>query len=351
MENKVRTVAANPYNLRGLKTISLGALVNGTVLKKGRGELYIDLKNLGLCRIYGQEYSQSKQLISKLNQGDEVVVKITGFDDGYGNYECSLQNIEEINQWQKIKNFLKNKKIIEAKIIDANKGGLITEIEGIKAFIPVSQLAPEHYPRISNSNKNLILNHLKSFIGQSFQLRLISADPGSQKLILSERLAREEIYKQVLSNYTIGQIVDVQVVGLGSFGIFVRFHENPPLDGLIHLKEIPQEDQDLESKFKVGDRLKAKIVKLEGDRANFSLKDLNEDPWIAFSRSHRIGESVSGRVIQKNDDVFATIEIEGIRGVTFEQLAALTEGEEYIFKIESIEPKEHKLIVNLATTN
>lgn len=346
MTNQSRTTTSTLPHLRGARTISVGALINGVVLQKERGELYIDLKNLGLCRIYGQEYIQSKQLIAKLEQGDEVIVKITGLDDGYGNYECSLQDIEEIHQWQKIKNYLKTKKIIEAKIVDANKGGLITTIEGVKGFIPVSQLAPEHYPRISNSNKNLILNHLKGFIGQTLQIRLINADPSSQKLILSERLAREEMYREILSNYAVGQIVDVRIVGLGSFGIFVRFHENPPLDGLIHLKEIPTEDQDLESKFKIGDRLKAKIIKLEGDRANFSLKDLDEDPWIAFSRSHQTGDLVSGRVIQKNDGVFATVEVEGIRGVTFEQLTELKEGEVYNFKIDNLDHKERKLIVS-----
>ncbi|MCL4358357.1 S1 RNA-binding domain-containing protein [Patescibacteria group bacterium] len=332
---------------RGLKKITIGSLMNGFVLAKRPKELLVDLKNLGLARIYGQEYNRAKSLINKINPGDEVIVKITKFDDGYGNYEGSLQDIQEINQWQKIKNFLKTKKVLELKVIDANKGGLIVEVEGVKGFVPVSQLSPEHYPRISNNNKQVILNHLKNFVGQSFPFRIINAEPSNQKLILSERSALEETSAQAINQFNVGQIVDVKIVGLGKFGIFVRFNDNPPLDGLVHISEIPEKEQELETRFEIGNSFKAKIIKIEGDRANFSLKDLNEDPWLIFSKDHQVGSIIKGRVSQKTNDIFATVDFYKIKGAIFENLDKIKENEDYEFKIEDLNIKEKKLILKL----
>ena len=122
-----------------LKNIALGALINGKVFKKRSREVFIDLSNYGTGRIYGLEYSRAKNLVSKLKEDDEVIVKIISFDDGDGNYEVSLQDIQEINKWDKVKNYMRSKDTLEVSVIEANKGGLIVRVEGIRGFVPVSQ--------------------------------------------------------------------------------------------------------------------------------------------------------------------------------------------------------------------
>jgi hypothetical protein len=85
-----------------LKPLEIGSILEGRVISKKRGELYVDLSPYGTGRLYGSFYLQSKNLAQKLNPGDVIGVKIVGLDDGYGNYEILLQELSAIDRWQKI---------------------------------------------------------------------------------------------------------------------------------------------------------------------------------------------------------------------------------------------------------
>lgn len=331
--------------IRRLKNIAIGTLVSGVVFKKKLREIFVELSDYGTGRIYGLEYTKAKNLIGRLKEGDEVIVKITGFDDGEGNYEISLQDITEINKWGKIKNLMRNKEILEVLVIEANKGGLIVKVEGIRGFVPVSQLTPEYYPRIQSDDKNLIFNSLKQLLGKTLALRIIAADPGAQKLILSERAAKSEAYGNELKNYSVGQIISGIVVGISNFGIFVRFHENPPIEGLIHVSEIPEKIQVMQEKLKIGDKIEAKIIKIEEDRVNLTLKDLVEDPWFSFVRQHNVGDIVEGVISEKNQDIFAIVLVNDVKGVVFENVEEFEIGASYKFRIKDLNTEEKKLIL------
>lgn len=326
-------------------TINIEDLVNGVVYKKKPRELYIELPNIGMARIYGRAYIKSKDLISNLKEGDNVIVKITGLDDGYGNFEGELQNIEYISGWARLKEYMEKKEILELTIKDANKGGLIVEVENIKGFIPVSQLAPENYPRVDNKNK--IMQHLQKFIGKKMKLRVINVDPSSQKLILSEKAAKEEIYKEALKNFNVGEIVEVTILGFSNFGIFVRFLDDPAIDGLIHIGEIPDEYKNFEEHFKIGDKIKAKIIKIETNRVSLTLKNLVEDPWAAFCKKYSVGSSVEGTVIDKSSEFFVVVEVEGVKGIILEDLNKLELNKSYKFEILQLVPNEKKLVLKL----
>ena len=331
--------------IRGTKHIGVGAIISGTVFRKRPREIFIELGGYGTGRIYGREYLRARSLISRLNEGDEVAVKISDLDDGIGNYEVSLQDIQEIGKWDQIKERLRTKALLELVLLEANKGGLIVDLEGIKGFVPVSQLTPEHYPRVQNDDKGLILESLRKLVGKSLTLRVISADPASNKLILSERAAKQELYAIELKRYAVGQVVSGRVVGVSSFGIFIRFQDEPPLEGLIHLSEIPEDQRDLTERLKINDSLQAKIIKVDDDRVNLTLRDLTEDPWLAFIRERQIGDVVTGTVIELNEDIFAVIEVAGVRGITFEQLDRLTVGATASFTVQDLQPGERKLIL------
>ena len=330
-----------------LKPLEIGSILEGKVISKKRGELYVDLSPYGTGRLYGAFYLQSKNLAQKLNPGDVIGVKIVGLDDGYGNYEILLQELSAIDSWQKILNYYQKGEVLELEIKDANRGGWIVEIEGIQGFIPVSQLSPEYYPRVDANNKNLIYEHLKKFIGQKIKCKILSADPKTNKLVLSEKAVREETYQEILSKLMIGELMQVRIVGLSPFGLFVRFNENPPMDGLIHITEIPKEQSDLEKNFKVGDVLTAKLIQIKQDKVSFSLKNLEPDPWVVFVRNYQIGSKVIGTLKEKND-IFGIVEIDGVQGLVFENLDKVEVGQKYNFIIDKLQAKEKNLILKLA---
>jgi len=337
----------NLTKMRGdiLSNINIGYIVRGTIIKKRPREVFVEIPNFGIARIYGREYIKGKDLISKLKEGDGVVVKILSLDDGYGNFEAEVQDIEYISVWAKLREYMDKKTILELPIKDVNKGGLLVEVENVKGFVPVSQLAPENYPRVDSKIK--ILQHLEKFKGKKMKLRIIAVDPSSQKLILSERAAREEEYKEALSKFKVGQLVEVRILGFSNFGIFVRFCENPPIDGLIHISEIPEKYKDLEEHFKIGDKIKAKIIKIENDRVNLTLKDLVEDPWVSFCNKYDIGSIVEGVVVDKSSEFFAIVECEGVRGIVLEDLQDLELNNRYNFEIIQLIPNEKKLVLKL----
>ncbi|GIW66022.1 MAG: hypothetical protein KatS3mg094_541 [Candidatus Parcubacteria bacterium] len=330
-----------------IKKIEEGSIIKGKIIKKKSKEVFIDLSPYGIGRLYGIFYLRNKDLINKLNEGDEVFAKIVGLDDGYGNFEVEIQNYQNVNNWQKIKELINNNEIIELEVKEANKGGLIVELEGIKGFVPVSQLAAENYPRVNENDKNKILEHLNKFVGKKIKLKIISFDPSNDKLILSERITKLKEYKETLSKFSIGQIIEVEIIGVSSFGIFVKIHDNPQIDGLIHITEIPEKFKNFEEIFKVGEKIKAQIIKIENTKVNLSLKYLADDTWLKFIETYKEGDIVEGLVLEKNNDIFATIETNGVRGITLNNLDIIEVGKSYRFKISKLEFQDKKLILDL----
>lgn len=327
-----------------MKKIEVGSIISGGIILKKAREIYIDLSPYGTGRLYGAYYLKDKSLIDKLNEGDEVVVKIVNLDDGYGNLEVELKDLSYVNSWQKIKELMNNEEILELEIKEANKGGLMAELEGIKGFIPLSQLSPENYPRVNENDKKRILEHLVKFVGSKMKLRIIAVDPSVNKLILSERAARLEEYQKILSQFKVNDLIDVEILGTSPFGIFVKVNNNPQIDGLIHITEIPEKYKNLEESFKKGEKIKARIIKIENDRINLSLL---EDPWIKFINEYKEGDLVEGLVTEKNDDIFAVISVGEVKGILLDNLDKVEVGNKYQFTINKLDIKEKKLIFDL----
>lgn len=343
------TKQINNLKIKGVKSLEIGSILEGTVILKRKQEIYVDLSPYGIGRLYGIFYLQSKNIAQKLKQGDKIGVKIVGLNDGYGNYEIVLQDIKDTLKWQKLYEYYLNNQILEdIEIKNANRGGWIVEVEGVQGFIPLSQLSPEYYPRTTEDNKNFIYEHLKKFIGQKIKCRIISVDPKQNKLVLSEKSAKLELYQNILQKLMVGDIMKVKIVGLSSFGIFVRFNEEPPMDGLIHISEIPEEKaNNLEKNFKIGDILEAKLIQINNDKVSFSLKNLLPDNWVLFAKKYKEGDKIQGILKEKNE-IFGVVETEGIQGLIFESLNTLEIDKTYNFIIEKFQPKEKSLILKLA---
>src|SRR6185437_9229356 len=152
--------------------------------------------------------------------------------------------------------------------------------EDLKAFLPVSQLSLEHYPKVPDGDRTKIAEELKKFAGTEMNVKIIDANPRTNKVIVSEREVLSANVKELLTAYTVGQVVDCVVSGAADFGVFVRFTDNPQIEGMIHISELDYKLIDNPKELvKVNDPLKAKIIDIKEGRVFLSLKALKEDPW------------------------------------------------------------------------
>src|SRR6267378_4321383 len=201
----------------------VGSIVEGKVVARDRSSLFIDLGNQGTGIIYGREFYEVKEAIKNLEIGDIVFAKIVELENEEGYRELSLRDATKDINWQKLRELKEKQEIIQVKITGVNKGGLLTSINNIPAFLPVSQLSPENYPRVPDADKAKILKELQKFIGKTLEVKVLDLLAAENKLILSEKAKTEQAIKQILNNYKKGDIIEGKITGIADFGVFIRF--------------------------------------------------------------------------------------------------------------------------------
>ncbi len=334
-----------------------GDTVEGPVIALGSGKVYIGLLPFGTGIIYGREYLSARDVLRKVALGDTVSAKVVGSKNKEGYIELSLKEARQAMIWSDAEKAIAGGTVFDLMIKDANKGGLIIAWQGIQGFLPASQLKPEHYPRVTNGEKQLILDELKKLIGTTLSVSIITADPREGKLIFSERGNAKESRETLVDRYAVGDVVEGVVTGIVDFGIFVKVEEG--LEGLVHISEIDWglvEDPRLFAK--PGDAVKVKVIDIKDGKISLSLKQLSEDPWVSAGKKFKKDDEVSAVIIKYNKyGALASIE-EGVAGLVhvseFESEAKLREtlglGKTYNFKITLFEPKEHRMTLSFAKT-
>jgi len=334
----------------------LGEIVTGNVISASKKEVLVDVSGLTTGIVRGRELFGGFSDISELKIGDEVEATVLELENEKGQMELSFRYAGNQKAWETLRTYQKDANIIQAKISDANKGGLLITINHIPGFLPVSQLTPEHYPRIQGGDKNKILDKLKTYVGQTFDVKVLTVDERHEKLIVSEKSAWEETQKDVLNKYKVGDVVDGKITAITDFGAFVEFGEN--LEGLVHISELAwQRIDDPKELFKVGQDIKAEIINIEGSKIFLSIKKLQDDPWEDIAKKFKLNDKVKGKVLKANPfGLFVELDdnIHGLAHVSElsdDQIKDPTEiakpGDELEFKIISIEPKEHRLGLSL----
>jgi len=326
-----------------------GDVIEATIVAIKPATIYLDLKNFKTGIILGREIKQNPKEFRALKIGDTVTVKIINLENEDGYTEVSMLKAGEEKKWQTLREKMENGEIIEAKVLKANKGGLMMEVEKIEAFMPVSQLSSTHYPRVEGGNKQKILLELNKLVDQNLNVKIIDLDPREKKLIVSEKATEEKKLKKALEKYAIGDIVEGTVTGIVDFGIFIKFDE---LEGLIHISEIDWQIIDNPAEFfKVGDKVKAKIVEIDGDKISLSTKALKDNPWEKVRDKYGTGQVVKGEVTKFNPfGVFVKLDknIQGLAhisefGTEKKMKETLELGKKYNFKIISIKPSEYRM--------
>ncbi len=334
-----------------------GDILKGSVIGKESGTLYIDLGPIGTGVIYGREYFAVQENIRSLKSGDKVIAKLIELENEKGLRELSMKEAGEEKNWQSLKELRDNKENIEVVVIDANRGGLLVQTGDMNGFLPVSQLAPANYPRVEGGNKDMILEELRKFVGEKIKVRVLDVNPQEGSLIFSERAAEDEKIKSDLSNFKVGDIVEGTITGVVDFGAFMKFA--PLLEGLIHISAI---DWNLVKNpnevLKVGEKIKAKIVDITEDgRISLSIKELKKDPWQDIENRLKIEGEIKGEV-SSITSYGALIKIgDGVQGLAHisdfaseEQMKKeLQPQKSYTFKITSIDAKERKISLSLAS--
>lgn len=337
----------------------VGDIVKGIVVNVSKSEVIIDIRGLTIGVIRGRELFDESNEHLALKPGDTIEATVLELENEKGEMELSLRSSGHQRAWQNLMELMKNKEIVQTQIADANKGGLMIKIGQISGFLPVSQLSPEHYPRIPGGDKNKILERLREYTGKMFDVKVIDVSEAENKLIVSEKAAWEEKQHDVISKYKIGNIVEGKVTAVTDFGVFVEFGEH--LEGLIHISELAwQRIDNPRDIVKEGDTIKAEIIAMEGSKIFLSSKKLKIDPWDKIHDKYAIGQIVKGKVLKINpfglfveldSDIHGLAHISEISEKPISDLSSIAKiGDINEFKILSIEPKNHRLGLTLKNT-
>lgn len=339
-----------------IKVPKVGDLVEGTVISISKNEIYLDIAGITTGIIRGREIYDESSEFSDLKIGDTAQATVIGLDNENGYMELSLREAGHKKAWDNLEKLYKEGKIVDSKVIDANKGGLMIKLGNVIGFLPVSQLTIEHYPRIEGGDKNKILTHLKSFVNQLLKTKIIDLDEKDEKLIVSEKAAWDDKQRKVVSQFKIGDKVKGRVTGVVDFGAFVEFGDG--LEGLVHISELAwQRIDDPRDIIKVGDIVEAEIIEIEETKISLSIKKLQKDPWVNVAERYKVGDKVKGKVLKVNPfgafveldrDIHGLVHISELSDKKINSPeAAIKVGESYEFTILSIEPENHRLGLSL----
>ena len=238
---------------------------------------------------------------------------------------------------------------------DANRGGLLAEYEGVRGFLPVSQLSAEHYPRVGSSDKDEILQRLNVLVNKEIRVRILDADRKANKPIFSEKEAIKEGLAERFEKLSVGDTIKGIVTGVVDFGVFVNVEG---IEGLIHISEISWERVNNPSDYvKVGQTVEAKIIAIDKERLSLSMKQLTKDPWLDEVEQFKSGEDVEGTVtritpfgafVQLSPAVEALVHVSELGGDGTDPEKVFTLNERKTFTVLEIDKDNRKISLSLA---
>lgn len=272
-----------------IKQLKTGDVIEGTVLSIKKNEAWIDLGLYGLGIVLRREINAAN-----LEEGKQVTVSVIDPEVEEGYVLLSMRRAAKDKGWDELQKQFEAGEIIEIIPYDANRGGLLIEAEGIRGFLPVSQLSAGHYPRVSGADKDEILQKLNALVNKTLKVRILDVSKKDNKLIVSEKEALKDELQDRFAKLKVGDEVEGVITGVIDFGAFVNVDS---IEGLIHISEISWERvEDPKDYVKVGQKVKAKIIAIDKDRLSLSLKQMQEDPWLHEVKAFNKGDVVEGKI-------------------------------------------------------
>lgn len=338
-----------------LKIPKVADVVKGKVISIAKNEIRVDIDGYKTGVVRGREIFAEAGEYDDLKPGDEVEATVIEMENELGEVELSFRYAGQQRAWDTLRKMVETGELIPAKIVEANKGGLLVRVNHVNGFLPVSQLSPDNYPRVSGGDKIKILEKLKSFVGTSMNVKVIDVNEREEKLIVSEKAVWEEAQKGVLDKYKVGDVVEGVITAIADFGVFVKFDN---LEGLVHISEIAWQRIDHPRDLvKVGETVKAEVIGIEGSKIFLSMKKLIQDPWKRVGDKYKVGDTVEGKVLKVNPfgffveldrDIHGLAHISELSKKPVKNVTDVAKiGDTMKFKIVSIEPEQHRLGLSL----
>jgi len=337
-----------------IKQLKVGDVVEGTITSVRKHEVWLDLGANGVGVVMRREIGHGQ----KLEEGEKVTTSVVDPEMEEGYALLSMKRAVKDRGWDELQRVFEGQEIIEISPYDANRGGLLVEMEGIRGFLPVSQLAAGHYPRVSGADKDEILQKLNALVGQILRVRVLDVSRKDNKLIFSEKEAIKDDMQSRFSELKVGDDVEGIVTGVIDFGAFVNVDG---IEGLVHISEISWERvEDPREYVKNGQTIKAKIIAIDKDRLSLSMKQMNEDPWLQEVKSFKKGAIVEGKItritpfgafVQLSSAVEALVHVSEMsddEGVDPEKIFQLNEKKQ--FKVIDIDTDARKIALSLKDT-
>jgi len=329
-----------------------GDVVEVKILENAKNRILVDVA--GFCLGFIPEKEMSPEMM-EAKVGDKILAYVLVLENTDGYCVLSLKRADKERVTKILEEKFSAGGVLAVKCHDANRGGLLCAFGEYEGFLPVSQLASSHYPKVSSGDKDEILAKLRQLLNLTFQVKILSFEPANGKLIFSEKAAGDLVQQEKIKNYKIGQVLEGEVTGIVDFGLFVNMGE---VEGLVHISEVAWEHvENLRDMFKVGQKIEAKIISTENNRISLSIKRLSEDPWLKTVGKYKAGDRVQGK-ITRITPFGAFVTFDGLDGLVHipelpetsdksNPAEALEVGKEYDFRIVSIEPELHKLNLSM----
>jgi small subunit ribosomal protein S1 len=334
-----------------IQQLKTGDVIEGVVTSVRKNEVWIDLGANGVGVVMRREIGHGQQL----EEGQQIVVSVVDPEMDEGHALLSMRRAAKDRGWDELQKAFDNQEILEISPYDANRGGLLVELEGIRGFLPVSQLAAGHYPRVSGADKDEILQKLNALTSKTLRVRILDISRKDNKLIFSEKEAVKDDMAQRFSKLKPGDVVEGVVTGVIDFGAFVNVDG---IEGLIHISEISWERvEDPRNYVKNGQTIQAKIIAIDKDRLSLSLKQMQEDPWLHEVKAFKKGDVVEGKVtritpfgafVQLSPSVEALVHVSEMsddEGADPEKIFQLNEKKK--FKVLEIDTEGRKIALSL----
>ena len=347
-----------------IRSFKHGDVVEGTVVRIDRDEILVDIgaKSEGVVsnrELYGRHAESSPQLAV----GDVVLVYVLQPESQEGHVVLSLRRAGLERKWRSMQEQFETGVIIDAPVIDHNKGGLIVDC-GIRGFVPISQIVD--FPRRPQNDQprdaaQEIAEKLQPYVGRKLRLKILEVNRKANRLILSEKVAlyeeRREKRDELFSSLQVGQRVSGTVRSIAPFGVFIDLGG---IDGLVHKSELSwNKVNNPEAGYKVGDQVEAEVIDINHERGRISLsiRKLQPDPWHSTVADFKVGDVIDGTVTKLvNFGAFVRVR-DGLEGLihiselSHQRVAhpgdVVHEGQTLKLKIISLDSERHRLGLSL----
>lgn len=323
-------------SLRGFKK---GETLEGTITAISRREILIDIGGKTEGIVADKEMEMFDEFLADLKVGQKVMCVVISQENDRGQVVFSLRKAGADLKWKKMEEMMEKKEAVTVRGAEVNKGGIIVSVDGLRGFVPSSQLAYSHSGKINE------------LVNKEISVLVIEVNKSQNRLIFSEKaMGGKEmrgVNKENLEKFVIGESHEGIVTGVVPYGLFINVDG---IDGLVHISEIAWEKVNSPGDyFKVGDKVKVVILGIEeqSGKLNLSIKQLSTDPWKEAAKKYAVGKTIKGKISRISPfGSFVTLEL-GIEGLIHISKIPVgkefKEGEVMECTVESVDPDKRRI--------